>query len=353
MSEKIYSEGVEKIVGYGPLDNSANALLGNLGVGGQAFNPQANQQYQAIGKSFEPVSLLHELRNRKARIALQIDANESETKRLWAEHKELDKAIAALEPSSGGLLDDQPEAASPEVASEQGGPREETKAFVRDVLENTFGQQTTDEQVRDVASELDALVFDAHTIAERTSVVTDQDRVDPSYESSSQASSTDAPLLWCMHELAQDELYAAPSFEEAAAVADWANETFKQRDENDPRMRFQIEHWPYSAEAHAAGLMEWAKGWATKRNGEPIDWINNPPKAEPRAIAEPSETLSESDSQETAPATIEQSQTEVTHPDALMWSNGFQADAKARNEAEQEPEAKRPFWMFAKSKVDA
>lgn len=36
--------------------------------------------------------------------------------------------------------------------------------------------------------------------------------------------------------------------------------------------------------------------------------------------------------------------------DALMWANGFEADAKAKAEPEQE---KRPFWVFGKAKVDA
>jgi hypothetical protein len=36
--------------------------------------------------------------------------------------------------------------------------REETKAFVRDVLENTFGQQTTEQQIDEVAREIDALI---------------------------------------------------------------------------------------------------------------------------------------------------------------------------------------------------
>jgi hypothetical protein len=38
--------------------------------------------------------------------------------------------------------------------------------------------------------------------------------------------------------------------------------------------------------------------------------------------------------------------------EGLMWSNGFEADAKAKA-AEPAPEAKRPFWMFTKDPVDA
>lgn len=50
--------------------------------------------------------------------------------------------------------------APPTVSDREEGERparEETKAFVRDILENTFGQQTTDEQVEDVAQQIDAL----------------------------------------------------------------------------------------------------------------------------------------------------------------------------------------------------
>lgn len=39
----------------------------------------------------------------------------------------------------------------------------------------------------------------------------------------------------------------------------------------------------------------------------------------------------------------------VNEDEARMWSNGFEADARAK--AEPEPEAKRPFWVFGKKEL--
>ena len=64
--------------------------------------------------------------------------------------------------------------------------------------------------------------------------------------------------LWCVHIIGPDDLYAAPSKEEAeervAAQNDWIN--------NDPKLResgiqAEVLIWPYTSESHADSLTQW------------------------------------------------------------------------------------------------
>jgi len=64
--------------------------------------------------------------------------------------------------------------------------------------------------------------------------------------------------LWCVHIIGPDDLYAAPSKEEAeervAAQNDWIN--------NDPKLResgiqAEVLIWPYTSESHTESLTHW------------------------------------------------------------------------------------------------
>lgn len=88
MSEKVMSEGVEKIVGCGALRQGAGS-----GLGYEVGN------WQAPVNSLVAPTLLQELRNRQHKTDMLIDLNESERVRLFGQRDELDKAITALDPT--------------------------------------------------------------------------------------------------------------------------------------------------------------------------------------------------------------------------------------------------------------
>lgn len=64
--------------------------------------------------------------------------------------------------------------------------------------------------------------------------------------------------LWCVHIIGPDDLYAAPSKEEAeervAAQNEWINSDPKMRDYG---IKAELLPWPYTPESHADSLTHW------------------------------------------------------------------------------------------------
>jgi len=238
--------------------------------------------------------VLHNLQVRLNDLAESAALAEADKNHALGELSDIDKAIAALEPSSGGLLDDQPEAASPEFASEQSKPIEEMIATSEAICEELSEAYTP--PVAYVESTTSAFKQGAAAYASGTPV-------------------TDLPT---------------------SLEGEWER--------------------------------TWVNGWWDAHDKDmAADWT-----------VKPSEAESELDSQETAPATIEQSENlppgieyridggrlqttgepkpeaayaPVNEDEGLMWANGKDRERELIAEAE-EPEAKRPFWMF-RPKVDA
>lgn len=68
--------------------------------------------------------------------------------------------------------------------------------------------------------------------------------------------------LWCMHAIGPDDVFAAPSKEEAERAAAWYNERFKDA----PEVRFAAIPWPHSADSHAIAVVDWDVETRPKEN---------------------------------------------------------------------------------------
>lgn len=69
-------------------------------------------------------------------------------------------------------------------------------------------------------------------------------------------------MLWCVHVLGPDDVYAAPSHEAAAIYAREMNKTMHapQNMPTDVLCFAYAAPWPHSAEAHAEAVKDWMKG---------------------------------------------------------------------------------------------
>lgn len=80
--------------------------------------------------------------------------------------------------------------------------------------------------------------------------------------------------LWALHILGPDDVYAAPSEEEATACAKQINDLLSARvnqNTNYPPIDALVILWPFSAEAHAADLPKWKERTATANSSPPGD----------------------------------------------------------------------------------
>jgi len=118
----------------------------------------------------------------------------------------------------------------------------------------------------------------------------------------------EAPL-WQVHEISSDDICAVPSKEIGEAVAAWGNVTFAPTHEYDPHINFVVEPWAGDAETHEVDLgASWLAQYAFNMRGEPIDWLNNPPrggKSEPEGGKGPSGGEPSADAERTEDALLE------------------------------------------------
>lgn len=63
--------------------------------------------------------------------------------------------------------------------------------------------------------------------------------------------------LWCCHIEGPDDVFVSANKEDAQKLADKINleESLRKKADHDPIIKAIVEIWPYSAEAHAAELV--------------------------------------------------------------------------------------------------
>ncbi len=265
------------------------------------------------------MSLLEELKERRDRAEKRAIHHQEKLTASWQDVHECDKAIAALSPSEA-LLDPQPEAASPEFASEQGAALEEmiatsdaiceelSEAYTAPQIPEGFtpwggGERPTDATVGAVQ----VIFEDGSTFKERSTDVVLQDgswtKLDPYSAYNIIAYRVVEPSAEA--ERTSDESQAETVNEQTLITDDIPSI---------PREEIPI---GAAVETYTDSGIETVKISGTTYV------VDDEPVAEASYAPINSEPAS----------------------DALMWANGFEADAKAKAEPEQD---KRPFWMFAK-----
>lgn len=251
----------------------------------------------------------------------------------------LEKAMAAIA-QIGALLDPQPEADAPEFASEQDEDDEDAPKGC-------------------APPELQQILADALAAAERTSVVTDQDRVKLQIpEGFTPWSGGECPV-------------PGQSVEYLCAADDVPVKTDRPEDwtwrhEGIPSRARIIAYRIIQPSAEAERIEDVSEPLATIEQTLITDDIPSIPREE-IPIGAAVETYTDSgletvkisgttyvvddEPERQAETQPEAAYAPVNEDEGLMWSNGFEADAKSKAETEQD---KRPFWTRApKPKVNA
>lgn len=262
---------------------------------------------------------------RKAQIDLHTDALDAHERDL----ADLDKAIAALSTETeGGLLDHQPEAASPEFASEQSVPvqivHEERWPYSVSytIAESGFGSGAY-EHLYEARDDYEAFKLEPKyltvvlkhrgkvidTFARPIGADVPEDERDETWVPPPGYTyiPTQGERCVCVN-LMQDGIgnfFCCNQRGETSADAE------RIEDVSQAELTTEQEHLP-------SGIKFYVDGGPLQTTGQ-----------EPAAFA-PVNAIEEPDT------------------DALMWANGFEADAKSKAEPEQD---KRPFWMFGKKEL--
>ena len=246
------------------------------------------------------MSLLAELKKKLNAVYDRIDSLKAESDALDDEAYDLDVACRALEEDelyatkdldeplepAEALLDHQPEAASPEFASEQGEAIEHMIATSDAVCEELSEAYTQDSEP---SPQPEPLVPLAETVLQALpgGVEESRDQSDERIEVASE------PLATTEQTLITDDIPSIPREEIPIGAA--------------------VETYTDS-------------GIETVKISGTTYVVDDEPVAEASYAPINSEPAS----------------------DALMWANGFEADAKSKAEPEQD---KRPFWMFGKKEL--